>query len=63
MKSLKRIPEFGNKEEERDFWAVHDATEYLDFAKMEKAVFPNLKPSVRTISIRLQAKDKPAEKA
>lgn len=53
MRNLKEIPEFKSEDEEREFWAVHDATEYMEFSKAEKAIFPNLKPSLRTISIRL----------
>ena len=39
--------------EERAFWAKHDSTDFVDYAKGERALFPNLKPSVKTISIRL----------
>ncbi len=53
MKKLKKVPKFRNEEEEREFWAAHDSTEYIDYSKARKAVFPNLKPSTRTISIRL----------
>jgi predicted DNA binding CopG/RHH family protein len=50
---LKRIPKFKNEDEEREFWSKHDSTEYLDWNKAKKVTFPNLKPSVKTISIRL----------
>ena len=49
----KKIPEFLNEDEEREFWANHDSTEYLDWSKAERAVFPTLKPSTKTISLRL----------
>jgi predicted DNA binding CopG/RHH family protein len=49
----KRIPEFKNEDEEREFWKAHDSTDYLDWHKAERAVFPNLKPSTKTISLRL----------
>ena len=52
-KKLKRIPQFTSEDEEREFWAKHDTTDYFDASKMVKATFPNLKPSTRTISIRL----------
>ncbi|MBI4698917.1 MAG: BrnA antitoxin family protein [Nitrospirae bacterium] len=52
-KKLKPVPKFKSEDEERDFWAVHDTTEYFDSVKMVRARFPNLKPSTRTISIRL----------
>ena len=49
----KRIPEFRTEDEEREFWKTHDSTEYLDWHKAERAVFSNLKPSTKTISLRL----------
>jgi len=49
----KRIPKFKSEDEEREFWATHDSTEYVDWRKAEKAVFSNLKPSVKKISLRL----------
>ena len=52
-RKLKRIPKFKNEDEERDFWSKHDSTDYLDWDKAKKVVFPNLKPSVKSISIRL----------
>jgi len=53
MSKLKEIPEFKNEEEEFEFWSTHDSTEYVDYKKAQKVVFPNLKPSTKTISIRL----------
>ncbi len=50
---LKRIPKFKNEDEEREFWSKHDSTDYLDFKRAKKVTLPNLKPSVKTISIRL----------
>jgi predicted DNA binding CopG/RHH family protein len=50
---LKRIPKFRNEDEERKFWSKHDSTDYLDWKKGKKVTLPNLKPSVKTISIRL----------
>jgi predicted DNA binding CopG/RHH family protein len=49
----KKIPKFKNEDEERDFWATHDSTEYVDWKKAKRIRFPNLKPSTKTISIRL----------
>ncbi len=48
-----RIPKFRTEEEEREFWASHDSTEYIDWSKAESVTLSNLKPSVRSISIRL----------
>ena len=50
---MKKIPKFNSEEEERKFWASHDSTEYVDWNKGVRAVFPNLKPSTKTISLRL----------
>jgi hypothetical protein len=49
MSKLKKIPAFKNEEEEREFWATHDSSEYIDWKKTERAVFPSLKPSSKTI--------------
>ena len=51
----KQIPVFKNEDEERAFWATHDSTEHLDWSKAKRAVFPNLKPSTKSISLRLPA--------
>ena len=49
----KKIPEFRNEDEEFEFWSKADSTEYLDWSKAKRVKLPNLKPSLRTISIRL----------
>jgi predicted DNA binding CopG/RHH family protein len=51
--TLKEIPEFKSEDEEREFWSVHDSTEYFDWSTAEEASFPNLKPTTQSISIRL----------
>ena len=53
MKILKQIPNFKTEDEQRDFWATHDSTEYVDWSKARPTLFSNLKPSSRMISIRL----------
>ena len=53
MKKLKKIPIFKNKEEERVFWLQHDSTDYIDWSTAEEVVFPNLKLSTESISLRL----------
>ena len=53
MSKLKKIPVFKNEEEEREFWAVNDSSDYVDWIKAERIVFTNLKPSTKTISLRL----------
>ena len=53
MKKLKLIPKFKNEDEERAFWAKNDSTDYVDWSKAKKVIFPNLCPSSKTISLRL----------
>lgn len=53
MNKIKKIPKFRSEEEEIEFWSKHDSTEYIDYSKARKIIFPNLKPSLKTISIRL----------
>lgn len=50
---MKKIPEFKNEAEEFEFWSTVDSTEYFDRRKTERVKLPNLKPSLRTISVRL----------
>ena len=50
---LKKIPKFRNEDEERDFWATHDSTDYINWSEAKEIIMPNLKPSLKTISIRL----------
>ena len=52
-KQPKAVPKFANEAEERAFWETHDSTEYLDWSKAQKVVLPNLKPTTKTISLRL----------
>lgn len=49
----KKIPKFKSEDEERDFWATHDSTEYVDWKKAKRAILPKLRPSLKTISLRL----------
>ncbi len=49
----KKIPKFKSAEAERRFWAEHDSTEFVDWSAGKRALFPNLKPSTKTISLRL----------
>lgn len=51
---LKPIPDFKSEDEQREFWAAHSSVDYVDWSKARKDVtFPSLKPSTRTVSIRL----------
>ncbi len=55
MSKLKKTPKFRTEDEEREFWSTHDSTEYVDYSKAKKVLLPGLKPSTRSISIRLPA--------
>lgn len=49
----KSIPIFASEAEEQEFWQKHDSTDYIDWSKGKIGVFPELKPSTKTISLRL----------
>jgi predicted DNA binding CopG/RHH family protein len=51
----KRIPKFKSEAAEREFWATHDSTDYVDWDAAKRVVLPKLKPSQKTISLRLPA--------
>lgn len=53
MKKLKPIPKFKSEKEEAEFWATHDTTLYFDTNKPLYIEFPNLKPTTKTITLRL----------
>ena len=52
-KKLIPLPKFSSEAEEQAFWGTHDSTEYLDWTKAQRVVLPNLKPTTKTISLRL----------
>lgn len=52
-KQLKPLPTFANEAEERSFWESHDSSEYMNWSKAQRVVLPNLKPTTKTISLRL----------
>jgi predicted DNA binding CopG/RHH family protein len=49
----KKLPKFIDEKDEQKFWSSHDSAGYLDWNKAKNASFPNLKPTLRSISIRL----------
>ena len=49
----RRIPNFKTEDEEREFWATHSPLDFFDAKNFKKASFPKLKPSIKSISIRL----------
>ena len=50
---MKKLPKFKNEAEERRFWQTHDSKDYLDFSEAKEVTLPKLKPSTKTISVRL----------
>lgn len=52
-KTRKTIPKFKSEAEERAFWETHDSTDYVDWSQAQRVALPNLKPSTKTISLRL----------
>ena len=50
---MKKIPKFKSEDKEREFWVKADSLAYIDWKKAKKVVLPDLKPSVKTISLRL----------
>jgi len=53
MRKLKEIPKFKTEDEERKFWDTHDSADYFDWSKAKRVVFPNLKLTSKSISLRL----------
>lgn len=53
MSKIKNIPKFQNEDEERNFWADKDSSDYIDWRKSKPMFFSKLKPSTKTISLRL----------
>ena len=49
----KKIPQFKNEDEEREFWAKNSPLDFMDANTIKPGVFPNLKPTMKSISIRL----------
>lgn len=53
MKKKLVLPKFKNEDEEREFWWKLDLSEYYEPEDLEPVSFPNLKPTTRSISIRI----------
>ena len=53
MKKQLKVPKFKNEDEEREFWAKLDLSQYFESSDFERVSFPNLKPTSRSISIRI----------
>ena len=50
---MKKIPSFNSEDEEREFWSDQDSTDYVDWTGARPVVLSNLRPSTKTISLRL----------
>ena len=53
MKKPLNLPKFKNDDEERDFWSNINLADYYEPSDAQPVSFPNLKPTSRSISIRL----------
>ncbi len=51
----KKVPKFKSENEERTFWATADSAVYVDWDSARRIILPNLKPTQKTISLRLPA--------
>ena len=51
--ALKATPKFNSEKDERTYWESHDSTEHLEWSKAQTMSLPNLKPTTKTISLRL----------
>jgi len=49
----KKIPEFSSEDDESKFWVTEDSTEYVDWSSGRRTTLARLKPSLKTISVRL----------
>ena len=52
-KHIKPTPTFASEAQERVYWESHDSTDHVDWSKAQKVTLPNLKPTTKTISLRL----------
>ena len=52
MNKLKKVPVLKSEDKVLKFWDSHDSTDYVDWSKGKKALFPNLRPTSKPISIR-----------
>ncbi len=53
MKKLKPLPRFKNENEEFEFWATHDSTDYVDISKGKQMQFPNLRRTTKLVALNM----------
>ena len=54
-KKKKSLPKFRNEDQEREFWSKADSSDFVDWEDAKRVILPRLKPSQKTISLRLPA--------
>jgi hypothetical protein len=52
---MSKLPRFVSEQEEAEFWATHDSTEYLDDTEPVDVTFIDARPSEKQISLHLDA--------
>jgi predicted DNA binding CopG/RHH family protein len=52
-KPARSIPKFTTEAQEKAFWETHDTTEFVDWSQAKRVTLANLKPTTKTISLRL----------
>lgn len=52
-KAKSAVPRFATEAQDRAYWESNDSSQHLDWTKAQKATLPNLRPSTKTISLRL----------
>ena len=55
MRKKQTLPKFRSEDEEREFWSRKDSTAYVNWEEAKRVILPNLKPTQKTISLRLPA--------
>ena len=53
MKKKLKIPKFKSQDQEFEFWSNLDLSEYFESADFVPVSFPNLKPTGKSISLRM----------
>lgn len=58
---IQKFPKFKSETEERSFWEKNDFSDFVHWKEAESVLMPNLKPSTKTISLRLPESPEEAE--
>ncbi len=57
-RALKKIPTFKTEDEEREFWAKADSTDYVDWSKARAVRFPQIRPTSTAIPVREKGRNR-----